>query len=166
WLCITSESSQQRARQQQEQEEGDAQQNHATSARVTACASYRQATSYFRSRSRRHGRHQRPDGPAANTPGAARAAGEPAEPAGTVFPLDLARSRHRAYAGAHPGLLFARGRLRAGSWETARVAVRPPAAAAVRPGSPGQRAGGGRSRALAPPVAWTVEKRFTLPCCQ
>src|SRR6266446_9114840 len=149
-------------RQQQEQEEGDAEQHYATVARVTGSASYRQAPSCFRTRSCRHGHHQRPDGPAANTPRAARAAGEPAEPAGTVCSLDLARSGHRAYAGAHPGLLFARGRLRAGSWETARVAVRPPPAAAVRPGSPGQRAGGGRSRALPPAVAWTAEKRFTL----
>src|SRR3989441_10841904 len=147
-----------------QQEEGDAEQDHTTCAWVTANASYWQATSCFRSRSRRHGRHQRPDGPAANTPGAARASGEPAEPTGAVCSLDLARSGHRAYAGAHPGLLFARGRLRPSPWETARVAVRPTAAAAVRPGSPGQRAGGGRSRALAPAVACTVEKRFTLPC--
>src|SRR3989442_1606675 len=149
-----------------QQEEGDAEQDHTTCAWVTANASYWQATSCFRSRRRRHGRHQRPDGPAANTPGAARAAGEPAEPAGTICSLDLACSCHGADDGAHPGLLFARGRLRAGSWETACVAVRPPASAAVCPGSPGQRAGGGRSSALPPAMAWTVEKRFTLPCCQ
>src|SRR5439155_11611858 len=78
-------------RQQQEQEEGDAEQDHATGAQVTASASYWQATSGFRSRSRPHGRHQRPDGPAANAPRAVRASGEPAEPAGTVCSLDLAR---------------------------------------------------------------------------
>src|SRR5205085_11740408 len=118
-------------RQPQEQDEGDAKQDHATGARFTASARYQQATSCFRSRSRRHGRHQRPDGPAANTPRATRASGEPAEPAGTVCSLDLARSGHRTYAGAHPGLLFARDCLRAGPWETACVAVRPLATAAV-----------------------------------
>jgi len=50
-----------------------------------------------------------------------------------------------------------------GLGQTTCMAARPPAANAIRPGSPGQRAGGGRSPAGALTLAWTAEKRFLLP---
>src|SRR5207247_6946404 len=150
-------------RQEQSQEEGDAEQSHAMASLVVSSATDWSHTGRLRARNCRDGRHQRPDGPAASTPRTARTPEKPAEPAGTFCSFDMACAEYRAHAGADPGLLPDRDCLRSGLGQTTCMAARPPAANAIRPGSPGQRAGGGRSPAGALTLAWTAEKRFLLP---